>query len=130
MTTFLLSAAASLSGVVAVPAGTLLIALILRNPPRWLNSEAVAHGASLLLTAGAFFAVTNAAAALTKANIHYGVAAIAVAAVLAGSAYVFWKAFDIGDRLAQADAGQSPFARRQEAPAARVTALEPAATAR
>jgi hypothetical protein len=127
----LFSAAASLMGLVAVSAAVLLTALILRHPrpSRWLDNEAVAHGAGLVLTTGAFFAVTTAAAGLTGANIHYGIVTIAIAAVLAGSAYAFWKVFDIGERLARADAGQSPFARREKAPAAPVVALHSAAAA-
>ena len=132
MITSLFAAAVELSSVVAVTAATLLVALILRNPhlPRWLDNEAVAYGAGLLLTAAAFFTVANAAASLTAAKVHYGVATIVIAGVLAGSAYLFWKVFDIGDRLARAEAGQSPFARRQTAPAAPAApALEAAAAA-
>lgn len=124
MTTSLFPAAASLLGLVAISAVILLAALVLRHPhlPGWLDNEAVAQGASLVLTAGAFIAVTSAAAGFTRANIHYGIAAVVIAGVLAGSAYVFWKVFDIGHRLARADAGEPPFARRSKAPAVPVAA--------
>jgi len=128
VTTSLFSAAVNLAGLIGVSAATLLTALILRNPflPRWLQNEATAHAASLVLTAGAFFAVMNAATGLAESNIHYGIISIIVAGVAAGSTYALWKAFDIGERLARADAGQSPFAHRQKVPVTPATALGPA----
>lgn len=130
MTTSLFSTAANLAGLVAMSALTLLTMLILRNPlfPKWLNGEEVAQAASLVLTAGFFIAAMNAAAGLNETNVHYGFIVIILAGIVAGSAYAFSKVFNIGDRLARADAGQSPFTRRKQTSAPPATALDSAPT--
>ena len=130
MTTSLLLAGANLLSLVALSVLTLFAMLILRHPllPKWLQNEAVAQSVSLVLTAGFFIAVIDAMAELGEASIPYGIVALIVGGVPAGSAYILWKLFNIGGRLARADAGLSPFAHRQPAPVMAAAALDPAAT--
>ncbi len=128
MTASLFPAAISSLGLVAISALVLLTMLILRNPdlPEPLQNEAAAHAASLVLTTGVLVAVIYATSGLVAAELHYSVIIVVITGVLAGSAYVFWKLFNVGDRLARADAGQSPFARRTKAPATPLAAPEAA----
>ena len=130
MTASLLSAGGNLLGLVAMSALTLLAMLILRNPlfPKWLQNEAVAQALSLALTGVIFIAVIDAVAELGAANIPYGVFVVIVVGVPAGAAFILWKLFNIGGRLARADAGQSPFTHRQPTPALAAVALDSAAT--
>jgi hypothetical protein len=123
-----IGAAINLLGLVGISAATLLAGLMLRDPfvPGWLKSEAVAVAAGLVLTAGAMMAIGFALAGLIAANIHYSVAVLVVSLVLAASPYVLWKAFNVGERLARADAGQSPFARIGKSETQAVLLLKPA----
>jgi hypothetical protein len=111
----LVSAAINLLGLVAITGAVLLTALVLRNPlaPNWLRSESVANAATLVLTAGVFVAISNAAAGLIGENINYGVAVILTGATLVVSSYVPWKVFNIGERLARTESGRSPFGRER-----------------
>lgn len=107
----LYSTAAGLLSLAAIPAAVLLTGLILRNPlaPVWLRSEAVATAASLVLTAGFCVAVTYAIPVLAAAAAPHWAIGILVAAIPAASTLVLWRAFNIGDRLARAESGDSPF---------------------
>jgi hypothetical protein len=124
-------AVSGLLGLVAFPAAILLAGLTVRNPraPAWLRTEGVATGAVLLLTAVTVVAIMHALSALATADVAYPVIAILVAGIPSASAVLLWKAFGVGDRLARADAGGSPFRPDRTAPGAQDTgkqAAEPA----
>lgn len=123
-----IGAAINLLGLVGVCAATLLAGLMLRDPfaPGWLRSEAVAVAAGLVLTASVMVVIGYALAGLIAAGVHYAVALCLVGAVLAASPYALWKAFNVGERLARADAGQSPFARIGKSETPPVPLLKPA----
>lgn len=106
-------AAAGLLGLVVTCAAIVLAGLFLRNPlaPAWVQSEAVATGAGLVLTVGICLAVAYAVSGLEAASLSYRTIAPLVAGVPAATTLLLWNAFDIGDRLAQAEAGHSPFGR-------------------
>jgi hypothetical protein len=111
---------AGLLGLVAFPAAILLAGLVVRNPraPAWLRTEGVATGAVLVVTAVTVVAIMHALSALAAADVAYPVIAILVVGMPSASAVLLWKACRIGDRLARADAGASPFRYERAAPGA------------
>lgn len=109
--TSLLTAAPGAVGLVAVPGAVLLAGLILRNPfaPRWLSNDAMGQAAGLLLSAAVLAAVSHAIDSFVAAGLSKAAIAVLLVAIPTASVYAFWKAFDIGKRLARAESGQSPF---------------------
>jgi uncharacterized RDD family membrane protein YckC len=109
----LYSMAGGLLGLVALPAAILLTGLLLRNPlaPAWLRGEAAATAAGLALTVGVCLAISHAVSALAAAALPYWAIGVLVAVVPVASTLGLWRAFDIGDRLARAESGHSPFRR-------------------
>ncbi|MEJ2624123.1 MAG: hypothetical protein P8Z80_06165 [Pseudolabrys sp.] len=113
MTTSLLAAAPDLMVLAAISALILLAMVTLRNPllPAWLQNEGIASALGLFLTAGILATVVDAVPKLSAADIPYSLIAAVIAGVIAGSIFVLWKVFDVGGRLARAEAGHAPVAR-------------------
>ena len=68
-------------------------------------------GAALLLTTAIFAAVIVAASGLAAAKVHYAVNGLLIVATFLLSLWIFWRAFEVGKRLKNADEGRSPFGR-------------------
>ena len=118
--------ASGLLGLAAMCAAILFAGVFLRNPlaPRWLQTEAAATGAGLVLTVGICLAVAYAVSNLEGANLTYRTIAPLVAGVPTVTTLVLWKVLNIGDRLARAEAGHSSFRRTRSPDAAQVASAE------
>lgn len=125
VTTFYFAAGGLLS-LAAMCAAILFAAVCLRNPlaPRWLQTEAAATGAGLVLTVGICLAVAYAVSTLEGANMTYRSIAPLVAGVPTVTTLLLWKVLNIGDRLARAEAGHSSFRRTRSPDAAQVTSAQ------
>jgi hypothetical protein len=96
----------------AISALILLAMVTLRNPllPAWLQNEGIASALGLFLTAGILATVIDAVPKLSAADIPYSLIVVILGGVIAGSTFILWKVFNVGGRLAQAEAGHTPLA--------------------
>lgn len=112
---FFFPVAISFFGLFAVSGAVLLIMLVLRDPhaTRALQNEGVAQGAAFVLTVLITMAAAYAANTFIALKIPYVAVLTVIAAILAASSWLLWRAFGIGKRLQQAEQGRSPFARER-----------------
>lgn len=107
----LLELGASFGGLVITSGAILLAALVLRNPrsPSCLRTEFAAQATSLFLVAMLSFAVAAAIVTFSAAGLHLAWAAVAATGTNVVALVGLWQAFRIGERLALAESGRSPF---------------------
>ncbi|MGJ3259540.1 MAG: hypothetical protein ACFE0S_08045 [Rhodospirillales bacterium] len=108
---FIMHAVPALAAVAASVALYILVVLVMRNPrmPAWVHGEAAAQAVALVMTIGLVVGFAAAAQMLILSGIHVAVAVAATTAAIIGAAFAICHFFHIGERLRNADRGQSPF---------------------
>jgi len=112
----LVSLAAANVILLAVLCSIQLVILAFRNPfrPSWFKRHGLDNVVAVAIAAGMSFAIAFEITSLIASGLPAIIAIAAAPLIALVMAYASWRLLDGSERLKRADAGQSPFQRREK----------------